>query len=146
MPLKIWFGDKEVTNRALLEGGIFNRGVRNVSKQVGAWWERDGGKIDGGVTLKETMVCEWVGKRFYDVKYVPIKSLINTRKKLHLHIHKKWTKRLFLTAPWLPILIDLFDFLPTLYSLVRNTFAPIFRDICPGIEINYKVAKLGWNW
>ena len=36
MPLKIWFGDKEVTNRVLLEGGIFNRGVRNVSKQVGA--------------------------------------------------------------------------------------------------------------
>ena len=27
MPLKIWFGDKEVTNRVLLEGGIFNRGV-----------------------------------------------------------------------------------------------------------------------
>lgn len=46
------------------------------------------------------------------------------------------------TASSLPILIDFFDFLPKLCSLVRNTFMPIFRGISHGIETTYKVAKI----
>ena len=46
------------------------------------------------------------------------------------------------TASLLSVLVDFFDFLPTLHSLLRNTFVPIFRDISHGIEITYEVAKI----
>ena len=46
------------------------------------------------------------------------------------------------TASSLPILIDFFDFLPKLCSLVRNIFVPTFRSISHGIETRYKVAKI----
>lgn len=47
------------------------------------------------------------------------------------------------TASLIPILTDFVDFLPALYKLVRNTFVPIFRNICPRIWINNKVARFG---
>ena len=45
------------------------------------------------------------------------------------------------TASSLPILNRFLDFFPTLHSLKWNTFVPILRDVCPGIGINYKIAK-----